>query len=76
MINADDKLSDQITLKKVAILMTHVVLKLAISFIHNKAFQEGISKELIMPVTWHPPIGWLDWCMSEADKKNNKTTFY
>ena len=39
----------------------------------RKAFKKEISKES-MPVAWLP-TRWTDWCLSEDEKKKNRTIF-
>ena len=45
-----------------------------IKFEKRKAFKKELNEEL-MPVGWHPER-WWDWCMSENEKKRNRSNVY
>ena len=45
-----------------------------INFEKRKKLKKELSKELILTL-WHPNK-WWDWCMSEDEKKRNKSNVY
>ena len=86
LIKADDKLSDDIILKRVVTLMTSVIKggnkfypqlfldhALYDEQMLHKSCEKDISKELL-PVAWRP-TGWWHLCLPELDKKGMEPIF-